>query len=90
MNDLAGVISEDGSFVDLWRAPAPEFDPASGQLRNNEWVSALRPIARLRLARPRRTGCSLLNLFPPGDQTTPLGLEDPFYGRTATARATRC
>eukprot|EP01047_Picozoa_sp_COSAG01_P057343 COSAG01_NODE_6618_length_3575_cov_6.344361_2_plen_214_part_00 len=42
--NLAGVINSDGSFVGIWRAPAPAFDPETGALENQRWVSALRPV----------------------------------------------
>ena len=77
--NLAGVINEDGSFVGLWRAPAPVFDPATGQLRNNEWVSALRPVRASSWRDPSTYWVQpSVDLFPPGAQTTPLALEDPF------------
>ena len=63
--NLAGVINEDGSFVGLWRAPAPWFDPSTGTLVNNRWVSALRPVRAKNWRNPSTYWVQpSVNLFP--------------------------
>ena len=78
--NLAGVIGKDGSFVGIWREPAPVFDPASGELENGQWVSAMRPVRASDWRDPSTYWVQpSTNLFPPHalPEVSSMGLEDP-------------
>lgn len=97
--NLAGVINDDGSFVGLWRGPAPVWSRKAGgggRPVNGKWTSAVRPV----FARHWRDPSSYwvqpsVSLFPPnqggrGQGTiTEMGLEDPmvFKDRNGTYHA---
>ena len=84
--NLAGVINDDGSFVGLWRAPAPAFDPDTGQLQNGRWVSAMRPVRAANWRDPTTYWVQpSVNLFPGGalPEVGQVGLEDPMLWKDA-------
>ena len=86
--NLAGVINEDGSFVGIWREPAPAFDPVTGQLQNNKWVSAMRPVRASNWKDPSSYWVQpSASIIPEGPSTDPpysqIGLEDPMLWKDA-------